>query len=157
MLSTTTAACEACCASTNAVIVSGRMSGNHTCSPRAARRLSEHLTRSLHRMRSSKLLFLNNDLRVFDQWLDKFATIADKSDHRFDASTMGCIDHPANEGVFKYLMCHFGLDDFMRVPAPAARIRAEASIDPFRSFVIFASIATMVPLRRPCCKKDHGY
>ena len=74
-----------------------------------ARRLSEHLTRSHHRMRSSKLLFLNNDLRVFDQWLDKFATMADNGDHRFDASTMGCIDHPANEGFFKYLMCHFWL------------------------------------------------
>ena len=54
-------------------------------------------------------IFLNNDLRVFDQWLDKFATMADNGDHRFDASTMGCIDHPANEGFFKYLMCYFWL------------------------------------------------
>lgn len=110
MLSTTTAACEACCASTNAVIVSGRMSGESPVSTTSGpRRLSEHLTRSLHCVRGSKLLFLNNDLRVFDQWLDKFATMADNGDHRFDASTMGCIDHPANEGFFKYLMCHFWL------------------------------------------------
>ncbi|CDD60227.1 unknown [Eggerthella sp. CAG:298] len=71
--------------------------------------LSEHLARGLHCVRSSKLFFLNDDLRIFDQRLDKFATMTDDSDHRFDASTMGCIDHPANEGFFKYLMCHFWL------------------------------------------------